>query len=125
MPITRATDPAIWELPGTQFRSLASPSRGGSAEVSVWRLVIDPGTEGPEHRLTGGEVFAPVAGAAEIRIAGNVATIGVGDALVVPAHTNFSVSNHAGVAFEAIVCLPAGSQAVIGDAEPFTPEWAS
>jgi mannose-6-phosphate isomerase-like protein (cupin superfamily) len=125
MPVTRATDAPTWQLPGTHFVSLASPSRGASVDTSVWRLVIDPHTDAAPHHVTRSEVFAPLAGTAEIRIDGCVETIGAGDALVVPADTEFSVSNPSDEPFEAIVCLPVGGQAAMPGGDAFTPEWAA
>lgn len=125
MPVTRTADAPHWDLPGTHFAALASPSRGGSAETSVWRLVLDAGTRGTEHEVTRSEVFAPVRGTAEVSIGGRVDTVGVGDALVVPPHTPFTLSNTGAEPFEAIVCLPAGGQAAFPGAEPFTPEWVA
>jgi len=124
--VTRAADAPTWDLPGAHFTGLASPSRGDSKDISVWRLVLDPHTEGVEHHLTSSEIFTPLAGVAQVRIHGRTETIGVGDALVVPADTAFSIGNPADEAFEAIVCLPAGAQAALTTGgEPFTPEWAA
>ncbi len=125
MIITRAADAPTWDLPGAHFTGLASPSRGESRDISVWRVVLDPHTDGVEHQLTSSEIFTPLAGTAQVRIGGGTDTIGVGDALVVPADTAFSISNPADEVFEAVVCLPAGAQAAIAGGEPFTPEWAA
>jgi mannose-6-phosphate isomerase-like protein (cupin superfamily) len=48
-----------------------------------------------------------------------------GDSLVVPAGAAFSLSNPGASVFEAVVVLPVGGQAVVGDEAPFTPPWAA
>lgn len=125
MPVTRSAGAPTWDLPGAHFTGLASPSRGASNDTSVWRLVLDPHADGAAHHLTRSEVFAPVAGTAQVRIDDRVDTIGVGDALVVPAGTTFALSNPGDEPFEAIVCFPVGGQAAFTGGEPFTPEWAA
>lgn len=125
MPVTRNDDATTWDLPGTHFTGLASPSRGDSRDISVWRLVLDPYAEGGAHHVTRTEVFAVVAGTALVRIDGRTETIGRGDTLVVPPDIEFALGNPAEDAFEAIVCLPAGGQAALPGGAPFTPQWAT
>jgi hypothetical protein len=49
--------------------------------------------------------------------------IHAGDALIVPAHVSFALANPSSEAFEAVVTLPVGGQAVTKEAT-FTPPWA-
>jgi len=91
----------------------------------MWRLVLDPGTAGAEHHLTRHEVFAALSGCAEVCSSGTVRTVGGGDTLVMPAGTDFAISNPGPDPFVAIVCLPVGAQAAFaGGGALFTPEWA-
>ncbi len=50
--------------------------------------------------------------------------IGTGSVLIVPANTEFSLANPGAYPFEAIVVMPVGGQAVVGNESPFTPPWA-
>jgi len=50
--------------------------------------------------------------------------LAVGDALVAPANTLFSVRASGDVDLVAICCFPVGGQAMFDGGEPFTPPWA-
>ncbi len=123
MPVTHAVDAPTWQLPGTLFTGLASPSRGDSSEVAVWRVRMQAGTPATAHSVTRTEIFVAVAGTAEVRIAGKTDTLEPGDTLVVPAHTEFELSAPGHEDFEAVVCLPVGGQAAMPGSEPMTPPW--
>ncbi len=124
MPITRAEDARSWQLPGVTFTALASPSRGQSPDVSVWRLAMAAGTGPTPHSVTRTEVFAVIAGSARVAVGdAEATTVGVGDAIVIPPDTLFELSTSADH-LEAIVCLPAGGRAAMPGTTPFIPEWA-
>ena len=125
MPITRSTDAPSWQLPGTLFTGLASPGRGGSTELSVWHIRMDAQTPSTPHSVTRTEVFTIIVGTAQVRIgAGPVEAVGTGDTLVVPADVVFELGNATDLPFEAIVCFPAGGQAMMPGSAPFTPAWS-
>jgi hypothetical protein len=44
---------------------------------------------------------------------------------LVPANTDFALANAIEEPFEAVVVLPVGGMAQVGDAAPFTPPWAA
>jgi len=124
MPITRADEARTWQLPGVTFTALASPSRGQSEDLSVWRLTVAAGTAPTPHSVTRTEVFAVIGGRARIAIGDAASTVvGLGDAIVIPPDTPFELSTETDP-LEAIVCLPAGGQAAMPGSAPFTPEWA-
>lgn len=123
MPVTRPVDAPTWQLPGTLFTGLASPSRGNSSEVAVWRVRMQAGTPATTHSVTRTEVFVAVAGTGQVRIAGKTDTLRPGDTLVVPADTEFELSTPGPDDFEAVVCLPVGGQAVMPGTAPMTPPW--
>jgi len=124
MPITRAGDARSWQLPGATFTAIASPSRGRSQDVSVWRLTMAAGTAPTPHTVTRTEVFAVIAGRGRITIGDDApVTVGAGDAIVIEPDTLFGLSTGT-EQLEAIVCLPAGGQAAMPGTDPFTPEWA-
>jgi quercetin dioxygenase-like cupin family protein len=102
----------------------AAPSRG-CPTVSAWRLTAAPGAVSPVHRLTSDEVFVALRGALEATVGGAVVTVRAGETLTVPPGVEFSLANRGDEPFEAVACMAAGGQALIGDGEPFTPPWAA
>lgn len=123
MPMIRSALAPAFHLPGVTFHGLAAPSRG-SQENAVWRLVMAPGVEPVPHRLTREEIFVALSGKAVAAIDGEPHALAAGDSLVVPAGTEFSLSNIGAEAFEAVVVLPVGGEAIMADGARFTPPWA-
>jgi mannose-6-phosphate isomerase-like protein (cupin superfamily) len=107
---------------GTHVIGLASPSRG-SAETSVWRLTLDPGSSSPEHTLDREEVFVALEGTAQAVIGDRTADVHAGDALIVPPAVPFTIGNPGPEPFEAVACMPVGCTATVGE-ESFAPPWA-
>jgi len=123
MPMISGATAPQFTLPGVTFFGLAAPSRGAQ-ENAVWRLVMQPGVKPVIHRLTREEIFVAIGGEAVAMVDEEQHKIVAGDSLVVPAGAAFSLSNPGTSVFEAVVVLPVGGQAVMGDEAPFTPPWA-
>ena len=123
MPVLNAPSGPTHELPGTAFTSLATPTLG-STETSVWKVSIAAGTDPTPHSLTRGEVFLVLEGTAGVRIGESVQHASAGDVIIVPADTQFELSNAGDNTLEAICCMPVGGQARFGDGAAFTPPWA-
>jgi quercetin dioxygenase-like cupin family protein len=123
MPVIDHSDQRQHEVHGARFQALASPSLG-SAETSVWRLRLAPGTPGVPHRVTREEIFVVLGGSATATLDGDPKPLSPGATLVLPAGVELSLAT-GDEPLEAIVCLPVGGQAVVGDGEPFTPPWAA
>lgn len=85
---------------------------------------MEPGTQPHVHRVTREEIFVAVAGCASAVVNGERFEIAAGATLVVPANTEFGLGNDSGDEFEAIVVLPVGGAAVVGQEAPFVPPWA-
>jgi mannose-6-phosphate isomerase-like protein (cupin superfamily) len=114
----------IFSIDQVQFTALVSPSRG-SIENSVWKILVAPGVLAKgSHQVTREEVFIALTGVAQVLLNGNALSLEAGSALVVPANTDFLLSNSGTEPFEAIVVLPVGGQAVIKGQPPFIPPWA-
>jgi mannose-6-phosphate isomerase-like protein (cupin superfamily) len=113
-----------FEMHGAQFTGLAAPSRG-ARESAVWRVRLAAGTTPVTHRLTREEVFVALSGTARVTLDGETFDFPGGAALIVPADTDFALSNAIEEPFEAVVVLPVGGMAQVGDAAPFTPPWAA
>jgi mannose-6-phosphate isomerase-like protein (cupin superfamily) len=107
-------------MPNVTFTGLASPSRGAS-ETCVWRLRVHPGAEPAEHSLDREEVLIVTGGRALARLAGTVHEVAAGDAVIVPAHTSFSLANPGQEPFEAVVALPVGALARLADGQTLVP----
>ena len=122
MPIYQSPAAPTHELPGARFTSLATPKRG-SRSTSVWRVDLSPGTPGTPHELTAEEVFVVLQGRAKVRLGQDVSEARVGDCIVVPPDTLFSLEAVGGD-FSAICCFPVGGRARLADGKEFAPPWA-
>jgi quercetin dioxygenase-like cupin family protein len=122
MPIIHAPDEATHDIGAARFTSLATPSRG-SSETAVWQVEIEAGTPGAPHSLTREEVFVVLDGLAVVRIGAVRGVAGQGDAIVVPADTEFELSNGGDTPLRLLCCFPVGGQARM-DGATFTPPWA-
>lgn len=123
MPIVKSADAPHFDLPGVKFTALAAPSRG-SSENAAWRISLAAHTPGAPHQLTREEIFVAISGSAEAAIGPERFDVAAGDAIVVPAFTDFALSNKGDVPFEAVAILPVGGRALMGEAAPFSPPWS-
>jgi quercetin dioxygenase-like cupin family protein len=124
MPVIRAAEAPLFEVPGFHFTGYTSPSRGAT-EICTWRIHVEPGAQSEAHWLDHEEIFLLLDGTLTVSVAGEEIEIVAGDALSVPARSLLQVSNRGTQPANAIACLPVGAQAtgasghVIG-----TPPWA-
>ena len=110
-------------MQATRFWQLAAPSTG-SREASVWRVELPPGAEPVPHQLTREEILVVLHGTARASLDGSVEEVAAGGAIVVPAHTPFSLVAAGSEPLVALAYLPVGGQAKLDGGEPFTPPWA-
>ena len=122
MPVLSPATP-MNPFPGSHFTQLASPSRG-SSRTSVWRVEIEPGTPAAPHQLTDEEIFVVLDGDASVTLGGERMSATKGDAIVVPADTDFALENSGSTALRLLCVLPVGGQARTPDGAVFTPPWA-
>lgn len=123
MPHIKASDAVVFTIPNVTFAGLAAPSRG-SRETAVWRVTLSPHAPGGLHSLSREEVLVALDGVAEVRIGNDTHIFSAGDAITVPAETPFSLANPGDAPFAAIVVLPVGAHARMGDTPAFIPPWA-
>lgn len=121
--IDNAKAPTFDIIEGVRFTPVASPSRG-SGETAVWRTRVLPGTPGAVHHMTREEIIVATAGVGRLTIGAEARTLKPGDAFAVPAFLDFKLESANEHAFEAMVVLPAGGRAVIGDQPSFQPPWS-
>ena len=110
-------------LRGATFTSLATPARG-TKSTSVWSVELAPAHPATPHQVTQEEIFIVTSGRASVRIAGEQYFANAGDAIVVPANTNFEISALGTKPLRAICCLPVGGQARLTSGSAFVPPWA-
>jgi|SRR3954447_25447758 quercetin dioxygenase-like cupin family protein len=123
MTVCQAPTRPTHELPGARFTTLVSPRRG-SAETSVWLLELHADADVVPHRLTREEVFVALEGDAIATLDGAAHRLRAGDALALSPGVEFTLATAGSAPFRAMVCLPVGGQAVVGDGPAFTPPWA-
>ncbi|MGW4844373.1 cupin domain-containing protein [Nocardia brasiliensis] len=123
MPVIKSADAPTFEAPFMTAVGLAAPSRG-STENSVWRFVMQPGNPGHAHAVSREEIFVALSGRASVTIDGETRELHAGDALIVPAHTVFSVAVPGDDPFEAVAILPVGAYAQAPGGDPISPPWA-
>jgi quercetin dioxygenase-like cupin family protein len=123
MPIVTGVSAPVHEFDGTEFHSLAVPSRG-TKELAVWRAVMPPGKVGAEHSLSREEVLVVVRGNLSGAIGGEEVAAGPGDAVIFPAHTPGQLSNASDTEpLEFLCCTSAGIEGYLGD-RAITPPWS-
>ena len=124
MPFITHADAPLFEMHNARFLGLASPSRGAQ-ETSAWIVTLAPMSTGAAHQLTREELFVALEGRAIAVVGDNSYELTQESALIVPAHTSFSLSNPGNVPFRAVAILPVGGQASVAGGPAFTPPWAA
>jgi quercetin dioxygenase-like cupin family protein len=108
MPILRAHDAPAYDLSlSVRITGLAAPSRG-SAELTTYRVRLEPGSAVPAHRHDHEEVFTLISGSAMVVLDDEEHLIGPGDTVLVPPgteHYSYSQTEAADI----IVVVPAGT----------------
>jgi mannose-6-phosphate isomerase-like protein (cupin superfamily) len=123
MPLITIETSPIFDMHGAVFQGMSSPSRGAK-ENSVWIVTIAGGTPGTTHQVTREETLIGLEGTATALLGGETYELSSKTALVIPANTDFQLSNLSGAPFCAVVVLPVGGQARMANQDPFTPPWA-
>lgn len=123
MTIVQGATAPVFNVGGTRFTGLASPSRG-ARETGAWRVRMAPGTEPVFHHLTREEILVAISGRARVHIDGKAQDLAAGDCAIVSAGTEFALSNPHDEPFEAVAVLPVGGAAVV-DGKSFNPPWAA
>ncbi|GAA4906992.1 quercetin dioxygenase-like cupin family protein [Actinomycetospora succinea] len=108
--------------PNATMTTFASPTQGASRQA-LWRVEMAPGAAGPDHVMAGEQIWAVVAGAARVEVAGEVADLGPGDTLVLPAGVLRRIHADADRGLEAVVTGPGDDTASGPGREPVVPPW--
>jgi quercetin dioxygenase-like cupin family protein len=111
------------ETPNAVMTTLASPTLNGTQHLSLWKVRMQPGSQGPVHAFDTEQVWHVIEGSASIDIKGTTHTLSVGDSLPIPAMAIRQVKTETGVEF--IVCGNGDALVVSGSpgGSPITPAW--
>ena len=122
MPIIRTADATVHRLHGSVFHSFAAPA-SGSKELCAWRLEVAGGTAGLPHRVSREEVLMLLSGRLTVTLDGHPAELAPGEAVLVPAGSEFRVDNETPEPATAWVTTTVGLQATMPDGSTITPPW--
>ena len=121
--LARAGQARRTETPNALMTTLASPSQGPAATLSMWRVEMRAGQQGPPHVFDTEQIWHLLTGQAQVSIGTEQLVLSPGDTVVLPAGTERQVTARADA--QLIVCGPA--DAVVhppGEATPRgTPPW--
>ena len=88
----RASQARRTETPNAQMTTLASPSQGATAQLSMWLVDMRAGQQGPLHVFDVEQIWHVLQGQVEITIDADPAILGPGDTLVLAAGSQRQVS---------------------------------
>lgn len=123
MPAISAQSMRRTETPNAAMTTIASPSQGPASELSVWKVAMRAGQQGPLHVFDRELVWHVVSGEADFALGEQTHRLHAGDAIVLPAGAQRQVT--AVTATEIIACGPAAASAWAAGAEETaaTPPW--
>jgi quercetin dioxygenase-like cupin family protein len=121
--LVRATQARRTQTPNALMTTLASPSQGPTAGLSMWLVEMRAGQQGPAHVVDTEQIWHLIEGEAEVTVDARRLVLGPGDTLVLPAGAGRQVSAPADA--QLVVC--GRGDAVVrvpGEAAPRgTPPW--
>ncbi|MBW0102113.1 cupin domain-containing protein [Pseudonocardia sp. KRD291] len=124
MTVVRHADQRRTETPNAVMTTLVSPTLGG-ARHAMWQVRMDPGAAGPEHRMTGEQVWTVVDGVATVELDGDdPVVLGPGDTAVLLAGRLRRIVADEHVGMSALVTGPGDARAELADGtDRGTPDW--
>lgn len=125
MRVTVPTAADVTVTPNAEMTSLATPSRG-TAEVSAWRVRMEPGAAGPLHAMDREQIWVPLTGALLIA-AGDAEPrrVAPGQAAILAAGEVRRIAVAGEAPAEALVCTANGGRATLpGTGEVRAVPWA-
>jgi quercetin dioxygenase-like cupin family protein len=123
MNIVRADERRRTETPNATMTTLASPTLGTTIGISLWQVEMLAGARGPEHVFDSEQAWTVIEGELAVTVASEVATLGPGDTIVLPAGTTRQVQPRSDA--RALVCGHGNAIAEVpGEPAPRgTPAW--
>ena len=100
--LVRAAQARRTQTPNALMTTLASPSQGPTAGLSMWLVEMRAGQQGPAHVFDTEQIWHLIAGEAEVTVNSQTLVLGPGDTVVLPAGVQRQV--HARAATQLVVC---------------------
>jgi quercetin dioxygenase-like cupin family protein len=122
VPIIRSSEADIFDMHGSRFNSYATTSRG-SAQLCAWRLDVPADLVGVAHRPSREEILLVLDGELRVTLDGVLSELHQGDAAVVPANSELTVSAGT-LGASAWVTTTPGLEAITSDGSRISPPWA-
>jgi quercetin dioxygenase-like cupin family protein len=121
--LVRAAQARRTQTPNALMTTLASPSQGPTAGLSMWLVEMRAGQQGPAHVFDTEQIWHLIEGAVEVTVNDRKLVLGPGDTVVLPAGAERQVSARAGA--QLVVCGRGDTVVrVPGEAAPRgTPPW--
>ncbi len=121
--LVRSAQARRTQTPNALMTTLASPSQGPTAGLSMWLVEMRAGQQGPVHVFDTEQIWHLVEGEAEVMSGARKLVLTPGDTVVLPAGTERQVSARADARL--VVCGRGDAVArVPGEADPRgTPPW--
>lgn len=121
--LVRAAQARRTQTPNALMTTLASPSQGPTAELSMWLVEMRAGQQGPPHVFDTEQIWHLVQGEAEVMVDARRLALGPGDTVVLPAGAERQVSARADS--QLVVCGRGDAVVQVpGEAAPRgTPPW--
>lgn len=113
------------ETPNAVMTTLASPTQGSAGGLSMWKIAMEVGQQGPLHVIDGEQVWHVLSGDVDFAVGDETVHLHAGDAVVLPGAIERQVT--AATAAEIIACGPSAVLAtVVGELQSRgTPPWIS
>lgn len=127
--ITRPAEQRVSATPNAVMTTLASPTLSATADLSVWRVAMSAGQQGPRHLFDVEQVWVVLAGEPTVAGDGAEERLAPGDAVTFPAGVQRRITAGADDV-EFLVCGAGRGRAVpIADegtpGEPVLPPWVA
>ena len=113
----------VTETPNAVMTTYASPTQG-SAELSLWRVEMQEGAQGPLHVFDTEQIWTVLTGQVTVEVDDRTVELGAGETLVIPGEATRRIT--AGREFTAMVAGYGTATVVVpGDDNRITPAWIS
>jgi quercetin dioxygenase-like cupin family protein len=98
----RAGENRRTETPNATMTTLASPTLGTTAGLSIWQVEMTAGAQGPRHVFDSEQLWTVLEGELSVVVGGETGELTPGDTLVLPADAERQIS--ATTAVRLLVC---------------------
>lgn len=93
----RAGENRHTQTPNATMRTLASPTLGPTAGLSLWQVEMAPGAQGPRHLFDSEQVWTVLDGTISVEAGDGACELGAGDTIVLAGGAERQISAHTAV----------------------------